>query len=215
MRHNAITGAVQTARRRQPGKPRSTPTDPYAARRRPRPTSPASDSSTPPGATNGLLCARALVAPGPPIKGRLIVDPQHRRRRRGKKRIRERDLRQNVDWPGGALTPFVLKTNLTAPTEKNQKDVPNGTSRPLRRRLNYEGSRRAAAITSSSFVRRKPITDHRCTCTDSRERPLQDFFESVSNRRATGLTMTSSRRSIPGGKRRTWFSQNGTICILA
>jgi hypothetical protein len=71
---------------------------------------------------SGLLVARALVAPGAPIRGRLIVtlniiDTA------GQKRIRERNLRANVDWPAGALTPFVLRTNLSAPVGKFQKTV--------------------------------------------------------------------------------------------
>lgn len=69
---------------------------------------------------SGLLCARALVSPGPAIKGRLafrldIIDMSW------KKHIRQRELRETVNFPGGALTPFVLRTGLSAPAEKNQK----------------------------------------------------------------------------------------------
>jgi hypothetical protein len=69
---------------------------------------------------NGLLCARVLVAPGPAVRGRLalridLIDVAW------KKHIRQRELRETVDWPGGSLTPFVLRTNLSAPAGANVK----------------------------------------------------------------------------------------------
>ena len=118
VRHNAITGAVQM-RVGDDWKSSFDATDPYAPA-----VAPADIARIrfvdPVWGKGGLLCARALVAPGSPIKGRAVLTLNifdivwH-------KRVRERDLRENIDWPGGALTPFVLKTNLTAPTEKNQK----------------------------------------------------------------------------------------------
>ena len=118
VRHNAITGAVQI-RVGEGWRSSFEATDPYAAAVAPADLARVRFVDSAWG-KNGLLCARALVAPGPAIKGRAvltlnIIDVVWH------KRIRERDLRENIDWPGGALTPFVLKTNLTAPTEKNQK----------------------------------------------------------------------------------------------
>jgi hypothetical protein len=70
----------------------------------------------------GLLCARALVAPGGPIRGRFALHIIIREAGRDK-RLRDRSLRVTADWPGGALTPFALRTGLTPPDPQNEKAI--------------------------------------------------------------------------------------------
>ena len=63
---------------------------------------------------DGILCARALVAPGAPIKGRLALRVQIQEVHQTK-HIRDQSVRQTVDWPAGGMTPFALRTGLSAP----------------------------------------------------------------------------------------------------
>lgn len=125
VRQNAITGIVQL----DTGSGWATPfhPDPYAPA-----VAPADLARIrlldPTWGRNGLLVARAVVAPGLPIRGRLIVTlniVDVANGQIGEKvigtHIRERDFRENVDWPAGALTPFVLRTNLSAPVGVNQR----------------------------------------------------------------------------------------------
>lgn len=70
----------------------------------------------------GVLCGRATVAPGKPIKGRMaleitILDTKLH------KRLRDRSMRITMDWPAGASTPFALRTNMTPPQNTNEQAI--------------------------------------------------------------------------------------------
>lgn len=67
----------------------------------------------------GLLGATATIAPGKPLKGRLVFAIEIQETRDGK-RIRDRGIRETVDWQGGTKVPIVLSTGLFKPIQKQK-----------------------------------------------------------------------------------------------
>lgn len=69
----------------------------------------------------GLLCATAVISPGPALKGRLVFVVHINETQKGKQ-IRDRGIRQTIAWEGGATIPFVLPTDLFKPI-RNQETL--------------------------------------------------------------------------------------------
>ncbi len=69
----------------------------------------------------GLLAATATIAPGKPLKGRLVFVVEISETQDGK-RIRDRGIRETIAWAGGSTFAFVLPTGLFKPI-RNQRTL--------------------------------------------------------------------------------------------
>jgi hypothetical protein len=63
----------------------------------------------------GILCGRAENISDQPVTGRVSFRIVIREARGQGKFLRDRSLRESVDFPPKRVTPFVLRTNLTTP----------------------------------------------------------------------------------------------------
>lgn len=74
--------------------------------------------------SNDLLTGNAVTKPGKPIRGRLSLVIQIQERQDGSvKNIKDRALRQTVDWVAGQPNAFVLATGLPHPVRKQTTKI--------------------------------------------------------------------------------------------